>query len=214
MITSHCVELLTINYHSSIIRIMFCIECGVVLGPTNKFCGSCGAPVCVKRKVTKEPDTAKPGPSKSFDESAKGCFSPNGSPSLHKKREEVQSKLDFLKAKFLDSKKKMSSKRLGGHTKSSGLEILEVRFLDNRGKRLQRVINGSSSLLLEVESSSAVPEWMALLSAKFKTQIPMEAMVFKEHKFIALKDTTSVEDLKNLSKGKRKHFGFFVQVHA
>ncbi|XP_061190762.1 uncharacterized protein LOC133198788 isoform X2 [Saccostrea echinata] len=193
---------------------MFCIECGVVLGPTNKFCGSCGAPVCVKRKVTTEPDTAKPGPSKSFDESAKGCFSPNGSPSLHKKREEVQSKLDFLKAKFLDSKKKMSSKRLGGHTKSSGLEILEVRFLDNRGKRLQRVINGSSSLLLEVESSSAVPEWMALLSAKFKTQIPMEAMVFKEHKFIALKDTTSVEDLKNLSKGKRKHFGFFVQVHA
>lgn len=29
---------------------MFCIECGAVLGPTNKFCGSCGAPVCVKRK--------------------------------------------------------------------------------------------------------------------------------------------------------------------
>ncbi|XP_061170544.1 uncharacterized protein LOC133179864 [Saccostrea echinata] len=113
MITSHCVELLTINYHSSIIRIMFCIECGVVLGPTNKFCGSCGAPVCVKRKVTTEPDTAKPGPSKSFDESAKGCFSPN----------EVQSKLDVLKAKFFDSKKKMSSKRLGGHTKSSGLEV-------------------------------------------------------------------------------------------
>lgn len=36
---------------------------------------------------------------------------------------EVQSKLDILKAKFLDSKKKMSSKRLGGHTKSSGLEV-------------------------------------------------------------------------------------------
>lgn len=33
-------------------------------------------------------------------------------------------------------------------------------FLDNRGKRLQRVINGRSSLLLEVEFSSAVLEWM------------------------------------------------------
>lgn len=76
------------------------------------------------------------------------------------------------------------------------------------------MMNGSSSLFLQVESSSAVPEWMALLSAKLKTQIPMEAMVFKERKFIALKDTTSVEDLKNISKGKRKHFGFFVQVHA
>lgn len=34
-------------------------------------------------------------------------------------------------------------------------------FLDSRGKRLLRVINGSSSLLLEVKSFS-IPEWMTL----------------------------------------------------
>lgn len=52
------------------------------------------------------------------------------------------------------------------------------------------MLNGSSSLFLEVESSSAVPDWNDLVSAKFKTKMPMEAMIFKQHKFIKMEENT------------------------
>lgn len=39
-------------------------------------------------------------------------------------------------------------------------------------------------------------------------------MVLKEHKSIQLEAKPSVKDSNKFSKGKRKHFEFFVQVHA
>lgn len=76
------------------------------------------------------------------------------------------------------------------------------------------MLNGSSSLFLEVESSSAVPDWMDLVSAKFKTTMPMEAMLFKQHKFIKMEEKTCLEDLKAFQRERGSILVFFVQVQA
>lgn len=68
------------------------------------------------------------------------------------------------------------------------------------------MLNGSSSLFIEVESSSAVPDWMDLVSAKFKTKMSMEAMIFKQHQN-GRKDMPG--RFEKLIEGKEEAFWFF-----
>ncbi|XP_061186985.1 uncharacterized protein LOC133195132 [Saccostrea echinata] len=187
---------------------MFCIECGSHLEPNNKFCGECGTAVKKKSRVADTRDITVPS-----EAEQKPSGSGSTGPFKRIEDEGVKSKLDFLRAKFITSKKKMIGTTFSKESEKP--ECLEIRFLDQNEKRIQRLFNGvDASMILRVEKDSSMDNWMQSVENKFKTSFTMVPMRLEDKTYTELPRDLKYQELKKRSKGKRKYHGFYVKIYA
>ena len=92
--------------------------------------------------------------------------------------------------------------------------MLDVRFLDKKESRIQRAFDGLSSITIPCERDSTMKELMALVKKRFYPCIREKMIpVFQSNgNFIRLEENATIYDVKQTSKGKRKHHGFYVKV--
>lgn len=92
--------------------------------------------------------------------------------------------------------------------------MLDVRFLDEKESRIQRAFDGLSNITIPCERDSTMKEWMALVKKRFYPCIREKMIpVFQSNgNFIRLEENATIYDVKQTSKGKRKHHGFYVKV--
>ncbi|XP_062597636.1 uncharacterized protein LOC134259054, partial [Saccostrea cucullata] len=96
----------------------------------------------------------------------------------------------------------------------TALETLEVRFLDQEEHRIQRMFSGSSAMEIKVECISTLEDWMQIVASSFKTKFSMHPVLLKDGKYEQIPSGTTLSRLRQKSKGKHKHFGFYVKVDA